>query len=134
RTHVFEEEVTWARRRIGDPAAVGQLYLSGGATFVAAAVIGAFVLTVTASSAPLQGAMQDFPRYLQSLSQLVQKFAPPGGDPIGLGVVTFGNDAVTTGQWLPSDRIAFRAQFPREEREPFKWRAGTYEEYTNFGW
>jgi transglutaminase-like putative cysteine protease len=134
RTHVFEEEVTWARRKIGDPAAVGQLYLTGGATFVSAAVIGAFVLTITASSAPLQGAMQDFPRYLQSLYQLVQKIAPPGGDPIGLGVVTFGNDAVTTGQWLPSNRIAFRAQFPREEREPFKWRVGTYQEYTNFGW
>jgi hypothetical protein len=134
RTHVFEEEVTWARRKIGDPAAVGQLYLTGGATFVSAAVLGAFVLTITASSAPLQGAMQDFPRYVQSLSQWVQRFAPPGGDPIGLGVVTFGNNAVTTGQWLPSNRIAFRAQFPREEGEHFKWRAGTYEEYTNFGW
>lgn len=134
RTHVFEEEITWARRKIGDPAAVSQLYLSGGATFVAAAVIGAFVLTTTASSAPLQGAMQDFPRYLQSLADVVRKFAPPGGDPVGLGVVTFGNDAVTTGQWLPSDRIAFRAQFPPTEREPFKWRAGTYAEYTTFGW
>lgn len=134
RTHVFEEEVTWARRKIGDPAVVGQLYLTGGATFVTAAIVGAIVLTITASSAPLQGAMQDFPRYLQSISQWVQRFAPQGGDPVGLGVVTFGGDAVTTGEWLPSNRIAFRAQFPREEREAFKWRAGTYQEYTDFGW
>jgi hypothetical protein len=134
RTHVFEEEVTWARRKIGDPAAVSQLYLGGGATFVTAAILGAVVLTFAASSAPLQGVMQDFPRYLQSLSQWIQRFAPPGGDPVGLGVVTFGNDAVTTGQWLPSNRIAFRAQFAPTEREPFKWRAGTYAEYTTFGW
>ncbi|MEO8273072.1 MAG: transglutaminase domain-containing protein [Chloroflexota bacterium] len=134
RTHVFEEEVTWARRKIGDPAAVSQLYLGGGATFVTAAILGAVLLTFTASSAPLQGAMQDVPRYLQSLSSWIQRFAPPGGDPVGLGVVTFGNDAVTTGQWLPSDRTAFRAQFAPTEREQFKWRAGTYAEYTTFGW
>lgn len=134
RTHVFEEEVTWARRKIGDPAAVSQLYLGGGATFVTAAILGALLLTFTASSAPLQGAMQDFPRYLQSLSSWIQRFAPAGGDPVGLGVVTFGNDAVTTGRWLPSDRVAFRAQFAPTETEPFKWRAGTYAEYTTFGW
>ncbi len=134
RTHVFEEEVTWTRRKIGDPHAVGQLYLGGGATFVTAAILGAVALTFVASSAPLQGAMQDLPRYLQSLSSWIQRFAPSGGDFVGLGVVTFGNDAVTTGQWLPSSSTAFRAQFPPTEREPFKWRAGAYSEYTTFGW
>ncbi len=134
RTHVFEEEVTWTRRKIGDPHAVGQLYLNGGAMFVTAAIIGAVALTFTASSAPLQGAMQDLPRYLQSLSSWVQRFAPTGGDPVGIGVVTFGNDAVTSGQWLPSNSTAFRAQFAPTERETFKWRAGTYAEYTGFGW
>src|SRR5262245_32681092 len=28
RTHVFEEELTWARRKIGDPASISQLYLN----------------------------------------------------------------------------------------------------------
>ncbi|MBI2780427.1 MAG: transglutaminase domain-containing protein [Chloroflexi bacterium] len=134
RTHVFEEEVTWARRKIGDPAAVSQLYLTGGAMFVTGAVLGAILLTATASSAPLQGLWADFPRSVQSLTQWLQRFAPPGGDFRGLGAVTFGDKAVTTGQWLPSNRIAFRAQFPANEKQKFKWRAGTFSEYTTFGW
>ena len=134
RTHVFEEEVTWSRRKIGDPAAVSDLYLSGGATFVTAAILGAILLTGAASSAPLQGLWQDLPRHLQSLTQWLQRFAPPGGDFRGLGVVTFGDNAVTNGQWLPSDRVAFRAQLPTSETQKFKWRAGTFSEYTTFGW
>ena len=66
RSHVFEEEVTWSRRKIGDPTAVSDLYLGGGATFVTAAVLGAILLTAAASSAPLQGLWQDLPRHLQS--------------------------------------------------------------------
>lgn len=134
RTHVFEEEVTWARRKIGDPSAVSDLYLGGGATFVTAAVLGAVLLTATASSAPLQGVWQDLPRHLVSITQWLQRFAPPGGEMRGLGIVTFGDNAITNGQWLPSDHVAFRAQFARTETEPFKWRLGTYSEYTTYGW
>lgn len=134
RTHVFEEEVTWSRRKIGDPAAVSRLYLGGGVTFVTGAILGAVLLTFAASSAPLQGLWQDLPRQLQSLTQWLQRFAPPGGDYRGLGLVTFGNNAVTTGQWDPSNKVAFRAQFQRGETEQFKWRAGTFAEYTGFGW
>ncbi len=134
RTHVFEEEVTWARRKIGDPAAVGQLYLRGGAAFVAVAVLGSILLTATASSAPLQGLWQDLPRHLQGISQWLQRIAPPGGDFRGLGIVGFGPSATTTGQWDPSDRVAFRATFSPVEPRQFKWRAGTYSTYTTFGW
>lgn len=134
RTHVFEEEVTWSRRRIGDPASVGQLYLVAGAQFVTVAVLGAVLLTAAASSAPLQGLWQDLPRHLQSLATWVQRFAPPGGDPRGLGAITFGDDAVTSGVWQPGDRVAFRAQVPPGEERQFKWRAGTYAVYTTFGW
>jgi transglutaminase-like putative cysteine protease len=134
RTHVFDEEVTWARRRIGDPAAVSQLYLNGGAMFVTGAVLGAILLTWTASSAPLQGLWHDLPRQLESLARTLQKFTPPGGDIRGLGFVTFGDNAVTTGKWSPSGNVAFRAQFPRTETQPFKWRAGTFSEYFLDGW
>ena len=134
RTHVFEEEVTWARRKIGDPAAVRGLYLAAGAQFVIVAVLGAFLLTQTASSAPLQGLWKDLPQHLTSISQWLQRFAPPGGDIRGLGAVTFGNGAVTNGKWQPSSSVAFRAHFDRSERQQFKWRAGTFAEYTGFGW
>jgi transglutaminase-like putative cysteine protease len=135
RTHVFEEEATWARRKIGDPAAVGQLYLRGGAAFVTAAVLGSILLTATASSAPLQGVWQDLPRHLQGLSQWLQRFAPPDGDFRGIGIVGFGQSATTSGFWDPTDRVAFRAQVAPFQLAPaFKWRAGTYAEYTIFGW
>jgi hypothetical protein len=133
RTHVFEEEVTWARRRIGDPASVGQLYLIAGAQFVTVAVLAAVLLTFAASSAPLQGVWQDLPQHLQSVARWLQRIAPPG-DVRGLGAITFGDDAVTSGVWQPGTSVAFRAQVPPSEEREFKWRAGTYSVYTTFGW
>ena len=134
RTHVFEEELTWARRKIGDPATVGQLYLRGGAAFVAAAVLGSILLTTTASSAPLQGVWADLPQHLQDISSWVQRFAPQGGDPRPLGIVGFGEEATTLGLWEPLDRVAFRAQFQSADDPHFKWRVGIYAQYTGFGW
>jgi len=135
RTHVFEEEVTWARRKIGDPSSVGQLYLRGGAAFVTAAVVGSILLTTAASSAPLQGLWQDLPQKLQWLTTELQKFAPPGGDYRGAGVISFSEHVVTSGLWEPSSETAFRAQItPSSDLREFKWRAGTYAVYDNFGW
>ena len=134
RTHVFEEELTWARRKIGDPGTVGQLYLRGGAAFVIAAILGSVVLTWTASSAPLQSMWADLPRHLQGLQQILQQIGPPGGDPRGLGIVGFGSSATTGGLWQPSNAVAFRAQLQPQEDKLVKWRAGTYAEYTRFGW
>ena len=125
RTHVFEEELTWARRRIGDPASVGQLYLRGGAAFVTAAILGSVLLTATASSAPLQGLWSDLPSHLQDISQFLQRIAPNGGDPRPLGIIDIGPSAVTRGLWQPSDRVAFRAQLQPQEDRKVKWRLGT---------
>ena len=134
RTHVFEEELTWARRKIGEPGTVGQLYLRGGAAFVTAAILGSVVLTATASSAPLQGVWADLPQHLQGLQQLLQQLGPPGGDPRPLGIVGFGKSATTGGLWQPSNVVAFRVQLQPQEDKLVKWRAGTYAEYTRFGW
>jgi Transglutaminase-like superfamily/Domain of unknown function (DUF4129) len=134
RTHVFDEELTWSRRKIGDPGTVGQLYLRGGAAFVTAAIIGSVLLTFTASSAPLQGAWADLPQHLQGLQQLLQQIGPPGGDPRGLGVVGFGKSATTGGLWQPSDAVAFRVQLQPQETKEVKWRAGTYAVYSGFRW
>ena len=134
RTHVLEEEVTWVRRKIGDPAAVSKLYLNGGAAFILAAVLGAIVLTTAASSAPLQGLWRDLPRHLAGLSQLLQAIAPPGGDPIAVGGPTFGDKATTQGKWNPSQLVAFQAQLPAGEDGVFKWRAGAYAQFDTYGW
>jgi len=126
RTHTFEEQVTWVRRRIGDPADVAALYLRGGATFVAVAVMGALFLTASASSAPLQGFWADVPQKLVGFSQWLQRFAPQGGEPRNLGAVGFGSSGTMTGLWSPSEAIAFTAQLARTETAQFKWRAGTW--------
>ncbi len=134
RTHVFEEEITWTRRKIGDPAAVGRMYLNGGAAFVTAAVLGSVLLTATASSNPLQGLWQDLPKHLNALSQILQAIAPGGGDVRLTGGPTFGSSAITSGKWDPSALTAFQAQLPAGEKAEFKWRAGVYDHYDYFGW
>ena len=136
RTHVFEEEVTWARRKIGDPSVVGELLVRGGTAFVAIAVLGAMLLTFTASSAPLQGLWTDLPRQLQDFAQLIQKIAPNYGDSRNPGFVGFARDATTRGEWDPSSATAFHAQFDPTEEDLFKWRAGAYAIYKDAlnGW
>jgi transglutaminase-like putative cysteine protease len=134
RTHVFEEEVTWARRKIGDPSVVGELLVRGGTAFVALAVVGSILLTFTASSAPLQGLWTDLPRQLQDFAQFIQKIAPNYGDGRNPGFVGFGPNATTGGKWNPSSATAFQAQFDPAEASLFKWRSGAYAVYTLNGW
>lgn len=134
RTHVFDEQVTWARRKIGDPATVGRLYINGGAAFVTAAILGSVLLTSAASSAPLQGLWVDLPKHLVGLSQFLQALAPGGGDLRLTGGPTFGSSVTTSGLWNPSQQVAFEAQLPAGEQAQFKWRAGAYDHYDFFGW
>jgi transglutaminase-like putative cysteine protease len=129
RTHVFEEEVTWARRKIGDPSVVGELLVRGGTAFVTIAIVGSILLTFTAASAPLQGLWSELPRQLQDLALLIQKLAPTGGEPKPIGVVGFSSSQVTGGEWNPSTLTAFRAQFDPAETGLLRWRAGTYAVY-----
>jgi hypothetical protein len=132
RAHTFEEQVTWMRRRIGDPAAVSALYLQGGVTFVTAAVFAALILTATASSAPLQGLWSDLPSRLSGLSDWIQRFAPAGGAPRPFGAVGFGSSATTKGLWSPVSGVAFTAKVAGNVTTPWKWRAGTYSTYDGF--
>ena len=129
RTHVFEEEVTWARRKIGDPSVVGELLVRGGTAFVTVAVVGSILLTFTASSAPLQGLWTDLPRQLQDLAQVIQKVAPNFQGGRNPGVVGFDSDVISAGLWDPSSATAFNAQFDPTEEQLFKWRAGAYAVY-----
>jgi len=135
RTHVFEEQLTWARRRIGDPGTVSALYLHGGAGFIGVAVLGALLLTGTASSAPLQGLWNDMPQRLADITRFIQRIGPGGGNTRQGGVIGFGPNAVTTGLWSPdAEKVAFTAQLPSNDTRQYKWRAGTYSSYTLYGW
>jgi Transglutaminase-like superfamily/Domain of unknown function (DUF4129) len=135
RTHVLEEQLTWARRRIGDPGSVSALYLRGGAMFVGVAVLGALLLTGTASSAPLQGLWNELPQHLTDLARIVERIGPNGGNARPTGFSAFGSNVVTNGLWAPdAGRVAFSAKLPANDTRQYKWRAGTFAVYTLFGW
>jgi transglutaminase-like putative cysteine protease len=134
RSHAFEEQTTWLRRRIGDPAAVTSLYLRGGAIFISGAVLGSLFLTATASSAPLQGLWRDLPGSLVEFSQWIQRYVSTGANTRNPGIVVFGSQTLITGSWSQSDAVAFVAQLPASETERFKWRVGTYAEFDLNAW
>lgn len=134
RTHVFEEEAAWHRRRIGEPKAVGELYLKGGAAFITVAIAGSLLLTATASSAPLQDLWRDLPSRLVVLSEWLQRIAPPDGPFRPGGAMSFGPTTAATGVWNPSDAVAFRAQFAPTEIRRSKWLVQTYAQYRLYDW
>ena len=133
RFHAFDEESEWLRRRIGDPSAVSALYLRGGSVFIAVAVAAAFVLTQTASSAPLAGAVRGVGDQLISFGQDFQRFLPTGGANRPLGV-QFGTTSQISGQWVTRDEIAFSVQFQSPQEEPFYWRAAVYDTFELTAW
>jgi len=134
RSHAFDEQTTWLRRRIGDPAAVTGLHLRGGAIFIGGAILGSLFLTATASSAPLQGLWKGMPGTLVQLSEWLQRYVPLGGESRNPGIVVFGEHSVISGSWSQSDTIAFTAQLPASETEPFKWRVGAYANFDQTAW
>lgn len=126
RAHAFDEQLTWVRRRIGDPSAVAGLYIRGGASFVGVAVVGALILTWTASSAPLQGLWSDLPSRFIAISDFLQQYAPGGGAPRPVPGSGFTPTALMTGSWSPLDGTAFTAKQTAGSTTDFKWLAATY--------
>jgi transglutaminase-like putative cysteine protease len=135
RLHVFEEQGTWLRRRIGDPTSVARLYERGGSVFVAGAVGGAILLTITASSAPLAGAWQgadtwliDAGRGLQRYFSFVQSVRGPAG-------VDFSSTAKITGLWITNNDPAMQITLPAGTTAKYYWQAAVYDSFDgNTGW
>src|SRR5689334_12200294 len=76
RVNAVHEQSAWIRRRIGDPKAVGSLYLRGGVAFVTLSVIGSLFLTASASSAPLSGAWSGIDQTLINFGTQLQRYLP----------------------------------------------------------
>jgi transglutaminase-like putative cysteine protease len=134
RLHALDEQATWMRRRIGDPAAVRSLYLRGGTVFIAVAVVGSLLLTASARSAPLAGAWEDVKPVLLDLSAAIQRFLPAGGDNRGFGSVAFGSSAVVQTSWSTNQALALSIKRPVGDKRPYYWRAVAYDRADNYGW
>jgi len=133
RTHVFDEQSEWLRRRIGEPASVSAVYMRGGAAFIATAVGASVVLTQTAASAPLAGAWDGVEDGLLSISRSVSRFLPTGGSTRSIGL-TFGSNTQVGQVWSPAGGIAVTLQRDPADKGDYYWRAWTYDQIDLRGW
>jgi transglutaminase-like putative cysteine protease len=133
RTHVFDEQSEWLRRRIGDPASISSVYLRGGTAFITVTVLAAFLLTQTASSAPLAGAWGGVGDSLLSLSSSLSKYLPTGGNTRSFGL-TFGADAQVRPDWFNNDAVAVVIKRDPTDDEDYYWRVASYDRISARGW
>jgi transglutaminase-like putative cysteine protease len=135
RLHALDERATWIRRRIGDPTAVGSLYLRGGTVFIVIAIFGSIALTETARSAPLAGFWDDARPALVEVSQWLQRIIPAAPDARNVGVPAFGQQVTIGGTWSTTDEPALEIfRKPGADNRNIYWRATTYDKFTLFGW
>ncbi len=134
RVNVIHEETTWLRRRIGDPQAVGSLYIRGGVAFVAMAVVGSLFLTASASSAPLAGAWSGVDQTLINFGTQLQRYLPGGGPGTRITGVAFGSNAPITGRWVTDATPALEIAVPKGDKHVYYWRAVAYDHFDNTGW
>ena len=133
RSHVFDEQSEWMRRRIGDPASISSVYLRGGTVFIAVAVLASAVLTKTAASAPLAGAWDGVEDSLIGLSRSVSRFLPTGGStrPVGL---TFGSNTQVGQIWSTNPDLALTITRNPTDKTRYYWRAVAYDRIDPKGW
>jgi len=134
RLHALDERATWARRRIGDPATVGALYIRGGTVFVLITVFAALTLTASARSAPLAGFWEGAKPALVDISQWLQRIIPAAPDSRSLGVPSFGAQVTIGGLWSPSNDPALEIHRTPGDPYPYYWRATAYDTFTLNGW
>jgi transglutaminase-like putative cysteine protease len=126
RSHVYDEEADWLRRRIGDPGSISAVYLRGGTMFIAITVIASFLLTQTAASAPLAGAWTGVESQLLQLSRAVAPLLPQGGSPRSLGL-QFGPGQLGL-VWTQTPGVALTITRDANDKIPYYWRVETHDQ------
>jgi transglutaminase-like putative cysteine protease len=127
RSHVFDEQAEWLRRRIGDPSSISSVYLRGGTIFIAVAVAGSYLLTETAASAPLAGAFDGVQDSLIGISRAVSRFLPTGGQTRALGL-TFGGSTQVQQRWNTDSATALTIHRDPTDKGVYYWRAVAFDE------
>ena len=96
RLHALDEQATWVRRRIGDPSAVGAIYLRGGAVFIIVAVLGSLDADRDRALGSRWGRVVTTVEAVAQLdvSAAIQRFLPTLEDSRGIGGVQFGPTAL----------------------------------------
>jgi transglutaminase-like putative cysteine protease len=134
RFHAFAEHADWLRRRIGDPAPAESMVLRGGATFVTVAVVGALVLTGSASSAPLASAWGGVDQWLIDAGRGLQRYFSFVQNVRGPVSVDFGPTAPIGRTWITNGDVAVTVRVPAGDETKYYWEAVTYDRFDGAGW
>jgi transglutaminase-like putative cysteine protease len=132
RMNLLEQSEGWMRRRIGDAGYVSGLFLRSGAIFVTFALIGALVLSATASSAPLariwRNADARLVQWGNDINRIVGGVSGPARGPSGL----FSSAQTIRGLWESSDAIAFHVA--TSDGQGYYWRGAVYDDFDGTTW
>jgi transglutaminase-like putative cysteine protease len=133
RFHVADEQQAWVRHRIGDVGDAAGLSLRVGLTFVATAVIGALLLTRSASSAPLANAWPGLTDTFIQLAQPLVRYLPAGGPGTRITGTQFASSVTVTGEWVTDATAVLTIQTPAGSPR-MKWRAVAYDRLVGNTW
>jgi transglutaminase-like putative cysteine protease len=133
RFHVADEQRAWVRHRIGDVGDAVGLSLRAGLTFVGIAVLGALLLTRSASSAPLAGAWPGLNDTFIELGRQVARYFPAGGPGTRITGTQFSESVTVTGAWVSDATPILTIQTPAGSPRT-KWRAVAYDRLTGNTW
>ncbi len=133
RFHVADEQRAWLRHRIGDVGDAAGLSLRAGLTFVGIAVLGALLLTQSASSAPLADAWTGLNQDLTAFARQVVRYFPVGGPGTRITGTQFGESVTVTGAWVTDATPIFTIQTPAGSPRA-KWRAVAYDQLIGDTW
>jgi transglutaminase-like putative cysteine protease len=127
RSHTFEEQADWLRRRIGDPTTISNLYLRGGTIFITVTVLGALLLTNVAQSKPLAGMWTDLGPQVIEWTRGLSGILPQSGTGPALAP-EFGSTSLVRTSWVTSNDPVFRVRLqPGDIGFKGLWRVRTYD-------
>jgi transglutaminase-like putative cysteine protease len=133
RFHVADEQRAWVRHRIGDVGDAVGLSFRVGLTFVGVVVLGALLLTRSASSAPLADAWPELNEKFTELAKQVVRYFPAGGPGTRITGTHFTESVTVTGAWVTDSTPILTIQTPAGSPRT-KWRAVAYDRLIGNTW
>ena len=132
RMHALDEKSTWLRHRLGETGSLSGTYLRAGSAFIGVAVVGALLLTTTASSAPLAGLGRGLDERLVEWTQGLEAVFRGGGLGTRISPVDFLDSTRISGVWITDPTPVLSIKVPDTGR--YYWRAVAYDYFDGQNW
>jgi transglutaminase-like putative cysteine protease len=132
-SHAADERTSWLRHRIWRGRDFQAPHLQGGIGFAALAISGALILTTVASSAPLQGPLQDAGRNAADAFSWLGGYLPNGGASRYQPSSDFGTSAPISSSFHEGPNDVFTVHVSSDS-EAFHWRLVAYDVFQSTGW